>query len=165
MLTLLLLLILPNCAALLLRLPPQLSHPLPTCSRVLQTALRSIEEPDDFPEALLGPWELRCTLSGAERIWVELGENGEVACSSSFGKGRSWIAEARPRGRWQLHVTLLDKLKRPFTLEGEVSEDDVHSLVVSGNMRGPPSRSSSRVGAQATESGVVVGEFNGYKLG
>ena len=122
------------------------------------------EEPDflDFPDALLGPWEIRSTMSGAQRMWVELGEEGELSCSSSFGTAKSWGAAALQRERWRLRFVLLDKLKRPIKFEGVIGDDtdEVKDLVISGQIIGPAPRRA----AQASPKGVVMGEFEGFKL-
>ena len=120
------------------------------------------DDGDECPEELMGPWELKCTISGFGDIWVELGEEGECSCSSKIGKGRSWSAEEKKRGQYDLKFELADKMSRPLRFEGGVRKDDVRGLVVSGMVRGPPKL------RQATEAerkrGVDVGEFSGYKL-
>ena len=63
------------------------------------------------PVELQGPWELRSTLSGCEALWVELGDDGTVGCSSKVGVGKTWSAERRGAS-WQLRVTLLAGLWR-----------------------------------------------------
>ena len=143
--------------------PPRLPSVQCTRFRALKARLdSSLEAPaTEFPEVLLGPWELRSTMSGAQRLWVELGEQGALSCSSSFGKGKSWSAEALQREQWTLRFVLLDKLKRPIEFEGTVADGEVHSLVLSGKILGPPPRNAMQA---APLKGVVMGEFEGYKL-
>ena len=120
-----------------------------------------LDDPDTQfrPEELLGPWELKCTISGFEDMWVELHEDGSCSCSSKVGRGVSWYAE-RIKGRWRLRVVLSDKLKRPLTFEGSVRNDDDRGTGISGSVLGPPKLlEASRAQAQ---SGVVVGEFAGW---
>lgn len=118
--------------------------------------LSSGEEPGE----LFGPWNLRCTLSGYERMWVELVEGGEVTCSSRVGTGRSWGA-SRQRGCWQLRFVLLDKLRRPVAFEGEVGEDDALGTTIRGVIRGAPTR--GKASAAEVSRGIVIGEFEGTK--
>lgn len=112
------------------------------------------------PEELLGPWELKCTLSGFGDMWVELKEDGSCDCSSKCGKGVSWYAET-VKGRWQITFKLLDKLKRPLVFEGKINDDDVRGRGISGMVRGPP-----KLGAtpQLIKRGVDMGEFAGFHL-
>ena len=71
-----------------------------------------------LPEELMGPWELKCSVSGVGAMWVELDENGRCSCSAKVGKGRRWSA-TQVDGYWRLRFVLLDKLSRP--LRGRVS--------------------------------------------
>lgn len=118
----------------------------------------------EWPEELLGPWELTTTLPGVgNRIWVELNDDRECECSSAFGTGSSWQA-ARRHGNWQLGFVILDKLKRPITFEGEVRNDDgVRRLSTSGMIFGPPRNAAAKVAA-GFPRGVEMGKFDGYHL-
>ena len=111
------------------------------------------------PEELLGPWELKCTLSGFGDMWVELKEDGSCDCSSKCGKGVSWYAET-VKGRWQITFKLLDKLKRPLVLRAR-SMTTTFAEEDSGMVRGPP-----KLGAtpQLIKRGVDMGEFAGFHL-
>ena len=60
-----------------------------------------------------------------------------------------------------MNFVLLDKLGRPITYEGDVSDDEVRSMVVAGVVLGPPKRGA---GAQKSSQHVIMGEFSGYKL-
>jgi hypothetical protein len=123
--------------------------------------LLELDDPDtqSRPEELLGPWELKCSLSGFGDMWVELHEDGSCSCSRSVGSGVSWYAE-RIKGRWRLRITLNDKLKRPLTFQGAVNDDDDRGTGISGSVLGPPKLR----GASDAEvrDGVVMGEFAGY---
>ena len=114
----------------------------------------------ETPPELLGPWELRCTVSGMSSMWIELGEEGACDCSSRVGRAREWSA-VRERGRWQLRFVLEDKLRRKLKFEAEVRTDELRGLVLIGSVRGPPKLGAS---VEAIKRGVVIGEFEGYKL-
>ena len=60
-----------------------------------------------------------------------------------------------------MRFVTLDKLSRQLRWEGEVRRDEMRGLVVGGKVRGPPKRGAS---AAEVESGVIIGEFEGYKL-
>ena len=116
----------------------------------------------EHPEELLGPWELECAIAGSSfGNWVELLEEGRCTCSSKVGTGQEWSAQRQPSGAWELHFVLLDKVSRPMMYDGVVHADDVRGTCVSGSVRGPPKRGAAVADRQ---SGVVVGEFTGYKL-
>lgn len=121
------------------------------------------EQPPEhvLPEELLGPWELRCSISGMSSIWVEFGEAGDCSCSSSIGKGRKWSAEPQRGGAWRVRFVLLDKLSRQLRWEGTVRCDELRGLVVTGTVRGPPKRGASPA---EIANGVVIGEFGGFRL-
>ena len=112
------------------------------------------------PEELFGGWEVRCTLSGMEELWVELDAAGALSCSSKVGTGQTWTAERSGQG-WALSMTLLDKLKRPLLFQGRVSSDEYRSHQLKGRVIGQPKRATS---AAQFRAGTQVGEFSGYKL-
>ena len=142
--------------------PPQLLA-APAARRVV-AAPRAFDETgvEQHPAELLGPWELSCSLPGVGRTWLELGDDGECACSSKVGSAREWGA-MRERGRWQLRFVLLDKLKRPNVYKGQVDSGERRRLTVSGVVKGPPKR-ADRPTAEQIKQGVVVGTFEGYQL-
>ena len=118
----------------------------------------------EWPDELHGPWELRTTLPGTgSRLWVELAEDGSCTCSSAVGKGSRWQA-MRQRGKLHLRFVLLDKLKRPITYEGVISDKDgVHRLsIAGGTIRGPPRRATTN--AMQLDRGTTMGEFTGFAL-
>lgn len=117
------------------------------------------EQPEEhqLPEELMGPWELRSTLSGFESMWVDLDESGECSCSTRVGKGRRWSALQQPGGAWRLRFVVLDRLSRPLRWECQVVPDDVRGRVLRGIISGPPKR-----GSGAPDAAVKVGEFHGW---
>ena len=154
-----------GAAALLVRPAPLARVRAPAGARVRMQFNAPFAEVDEIaqrPDELLGPWEIKSSVSGQGDLWVEFGADGACSCSRSVGKGREW--DATPVGtRWRLSFTLLDKLDRPMRFIGEVAPDDRKGLVVSGDVRGPPKRSARATQAEV-EAGVVVGEFRGFKL-
>ena len=149
--------------ALLLTPPP---HHRSAASRagvsvcVAADIAQNAPEDNKCPVELHGPWELSSTLSGSERLWVELDDEGAVSCSAKIGVGKTWSA-VRKGADWTLQVTLLDKLKRPLTFKGTTEGDEYHALKISGVVMGPPRGAQSP--AEAT-GGALVGEFEGHKL-
>ena len=113
------------------------------------------------PEELMGPWELKCSVSGMESMWVQLEEEGILSCSSKVGKGCDWSAKKQKRG-YKLSFRLNDKMSRPINFIGEVTPDDTRGLVVDGEVRGAPKLRGAT--AAERERGVVIGEFSGYML-
>lgn len=141
------------------------------------------------PEELLGPWELRTSISGFEETWFELNEDGSVTLSAKAGQGKSWRAESvvsRPaelddwmllqsspaerleleqalstqRSGWRLHVGLSDKMGWPLQIVGEVREDEYTGFSVAGRVLSTPKR--AKPGAAAKP--VAVGEFKCFKV-
>jgi len=141
-------------------------------------------EDEDYPDMLLGPWEIKTSLSGFADTWVELDEGGKLSCSPKVGRGRRWRARrvGKDEGKddggasllemgefgsaaqfqyfgWKLQLILLDKLDRPLVLDGEVRKDEFRGLVVSGDIRGAP-----KLGGSTNKAPVLIGEFSGFKL-
>jgi hypothetical protein len=138
-----------------------------TCIRARRPALAAadslsdaVSDATEWPEQLMGPWELRTTVSGMSDTWVELGEDGSCSCSSRIGKGRGWSA-SRKREGWSLSVNIVDKMSRPVTFEGEAREDETRIFAISGMVRGAP---LLRASAAERARGVEIGEFRGFKL-
>ena len=147
----------------------------PVASRVLHASARHLAPlafdvfgetaPDSIkpecPDELMGPWELKSSVSGMENIWVELREEGACSCSSRIGKGKSWSA-MRKAGTWILTFTVSDKMDRPVSFEGNVKPDDTRGVVIDGMVLGPPKLRGATAAQRAR--GVQVGEFSGYLL-
>lgn len=115
----------------------------------------------ELPEELMGPWELKCSVSGMESMWVQLEEEGNVSCSSKVGKGCDWSAKKQKRG-YKLSFRLNDKMSRPINFLGEVLPDDTRGLIVDGEVRGAPKLRGATTSER--ERGVVIGEFSGFLL-
>ncbi|KAL1510976.1 hypothetical protein AB1Y20_005801 [Prymnesium parvum] len=111
-----------------------------------------------LPSDICGPWELRSTLSGVESLWVELSSDGALGCSAKVGRGQNWTA-VRKGEEWVVSFTLLDKLKRPLTFQGNLGSNEFQSLTIAGKVFVPP-RGARDVRAKM----VQVGEFSGHKL-
>ena len=136
-------------------LPPQ---PLPLRGPRRALAPRAIFETErDTPPELCGPWELRSSFSGAEEGWVELDESGQIACSPKTGSAKEWYAERRGSS-WRIHMTLLDKLGRPYLWVGDTRPDEYRGVVIEGKVYAP-----GRAGQKASQD-VEKAEFRGWKL-
>ena len=109
------------------------------------------------PPELFGPWEVRSSFSGAEEGWVELDESGQIACSPKTGSAKEWYAERRGSS-WRIHMTLLDKLGRPYLWVGDTRPDEYRGVVIEGKVYAP-----GRAGQKAPQD-VEKAEFRGWKL-
>ena len=109
------------------------------------------------PPELFGPWEVRSSFSGAEEGWVELDESGQIACSPKTGSAKEWYAERRGSS-WRIHMTLLDKLGRPYLWVGDTRPDEYRGVVIEGKVYAP-----GRAGQKASQD-VEKAEFRGWKL-
>lgn len=125
------------------------------------TPLRPDEDDEwegaQWPVELIGPWEVRSSLSGVEETWLELIEDGSVGTSTrAFGRGRLWRATPRAgvNAGWDLIVTVENKLRSPLRFEGRVRTDEYKGLSLTGQMLTP----NKRTGASSH-----VGDFRAWK--
>jgi hypothetical protein len=120
-----------------------------------------LEAERESPPELFGPWEVRSSFSGAEEGWVELDEGGQIACSPKLGSGKEWYAERRGSS-WRIHMTLLDKLGRPYLWQGDTRPDEYREVAIEGKVY-TPGRAEGVLGQKASEA-VEKAEFRGWKL-